>query len=555
MSLHDSLNPARVVFLVLLLAIGARSVEAQASMDFLPVNPDPQSYVAGPMPRHCLQTFRLFLPPAPWVQPAEGWPVVLDVRLNGFARSEDTPFLSLDSLQGKLLDQGIAVVTARVTPSIPTTDESYINWCGSAPDIPGHGLFHPPGYVPPDLAAQGISPYEQPEYHMAEKDCVMLIQHVRYKARQTSNFKTHLDMAMSQLDHRRIAAYGSSASAIALMWATLGSERNDELPFAGLPGQYAESSRPDLAVLDQGVVWWPAFIGKLQFPVSHFGNDGHSENPATYVRDVDPLELAQASAFLYEDKGAIRQLPLYLSYGEVSQSTQYDKSAAGCNGLPLCFPGQGLEGLGGPSGDTKMFHPAWSGYAWHNEHTTEPIRLVITDEAAFAQAGNVPAVPLFGDPSTQTPDEIEALLHDDVINWLLAEFEALRLGYPADQWWSLGNGLAGEQGVPRLLGKGVAAPGAPVTLSISDARPNAPMATVVGLTKWSVPLLGGVLVPSPDHGFYGLHKTDASGNFLAPVTWPSGIPSGTAIYMQVWIEDPAAPMGFSATNGLEMFTP
>ncbi len=549
---RDPRGLSRGVLLAVSLVLAASAASAQTA--YKPVNEDPEFYVVAPMPRHCLQTYRLFLPPPPAVMPPDGWPVVLDVRLNGFHRSEDTPQIQPETLQARMLEAGIAVVTARVTPSIPETDENWITWCGGAPDIPGHGLFHPPGFVPPDLAAQGIAPYEHPEYHMAEKDCVMLLQHVRYKARQTSDFGDHLDLAMSRLDHRRIGVYGSSASAIALMWAAFGPERNVELPFAGLPGQYAETSRPDLAVLEKGVVWWPMFDPALPFPVSHFGAGGDSELPAATVGDVDPAELAGASAFFYRDPVANASMPLYLAYDEPSLSLKYRMRTNNCGVYPLCFEDQGQEGVAGPNTPAKL-HPAWSGYAWLNEHPTDPVRLVVRDAAALAQSKGLPAVPLVGDPTTQTPDEIEQMHHDDIVAWLAQEFDALLDAQPADAWWSLGGALAGSGGVPALAGQGALLPGAQVTVTLTDARPDAPLVGVAGTSNLNQPLSGGVLVPSPDHVLVGILSTDATGAFTADVTWPTGVPSGARTYIQFWIEDPAGPWGWAASNGLELVAP
>ena len=75
-----------------------------------------------------------------------------------------------------------------------------------------------------------------------------------------------------------------SAAAISLMWATFGPDRSGELPFAGLPGQYAEPTRPDVAVLEGGLTWWRALDDDVPLPVGHFGLGGHSEIAATESR-------------------------------------------------------------------------------------------------------------------------------------------------------------------------------------------------------------------------------------------------------------------------------
>ena len=37
--------------------------------------------------------------------------------------------------------------------------------------------------------------------------------------------------------------------------------------------------------------------------------------------------------------------------------------------------------------------------------------------------------------------------------------------------------------------------------------------------------------------------------------WPTNLPPGVQLWMQVWIVDPTAPLGLSATNGLLAATP
>jgi hypothetical protein len=36
-----------------------------------------------------------------------------------------------------------------------------------------------------------------------------------------------------------------------------------------------------------------------------------------------------------------------------------------------------------------------------------------------------------------------------------------------------------------------------------------------------------------------------------PFVWPAGVPAGTALYFQIWVSDPSAPAGLSASNGLK----
>ena len=542
---------SRLLVVSALVCSTSGSLPAQDFLD--PVNGDPKSYIAPPLSGHCKQTYRLFLPPAPHVMPADGWPVLVSVSLLGYSRSQDTPQLAPGSLLYKIAEQGVAVITARVTPSIDVNDPKWIDACGMPPDLPGHGLFHPPGFVPPDLAAQGIAPYEDTRYHMAEKDCVMLLQHVRYRARQTAGFQGDFEEVMADLDHRRIAVHGVSAAAMSLMWATLGPDRSGELPFAGLPGQYAEPTRPDVAVFVDGVTWWPVLADALSLPVSHFGAGGHSEIAATSLGEIDVQELYGSSAFAYRDTAANSQLPLYLSYGEVSHSTSYKLRTSNCGPYPICFNDQGQEGLAGGSVPYPNLHAAWNGYAWIWNHLLDPIRLVITDEDAYAQRKTLPAVPLYPSPGQSMEDALDEQW-DDIAVWVRTELDNLLPDLPTDPWHTLGDGLAGTDGVPRLTGSGPLLAGTNFTVELTDARPSTPLVAFLGFQQVSVPLLGGILLPSPDRMVFSF-ATDLAGELSLSSTWPAGVPGGTQLFLQFWVPDPVAPQGYATSNAVQLDAP
>ena len=116
-------------------------------------------------------------------------------------------------------------------------------------------------------------------------------------------------------------------------------------------------------------------------------------------------------------------------------------------------------------------------------------------------------------------------------------------------WLDRGNGLAGTVGVPSLTGTGALNAGVPVTLRVLDARPSGVGVLFLGLRAINAPLLGGVLVPSPDLAVAPL-LVDAAGNAAVTLPWPSGLSSGFELWSQVWILDPLGPMGAAASNGL-----
>ncbi|HVQ26236.1 MAG TPA: PKD domain-containing protein [Planctomycetota bacterium] len=122
------------------------------------------------------------------------------------------------------------------------------------------------------------------------------------------------------------------------------------------------------------------------------------------------------------------------------------------------------------------------------------------------------------------------------------------------QWTDLVLGLAGFTGTPGLAGSGTLVGSTPVGLHLSGARPTAPVVVVIGFSAINAPFKGGTLVPAPDILLFGF-TSNALGLLNLGGTWPGGIPSGTQIWFQEWITDPAGPLGFAASNGLRATTP
>lgn len=116
----------------------------------------------------------------------------------------------------------------------------------------------------------------------------------------------------------------------------------------------------------------------------------------------------------------------------------------------------------------------------------------------------------------------------------------------------LGAGLAGAGGEPRLDLSGTLAAGAPTKLTISNAAPASSSFLIIGLSAIQFPTLGGVLVPSPDV-LVGLPTGTGSLSFV--IGWPAGLPTGTQVYLQAWIQDPTGPFGATATNAVVGTTP
>lgn len=143
--------------------------------------------------------------------------------------------------------------------------------------------------------------------------------------------------------------------------------------------------------------------------------------------------------------------------------------------------------------------------------------------------------------------------HDDGI--FVVGGNTARLVDPDDgPWHDLGHGLAGAGGIPHMFGQGTLTVGNPLSITVTGASPAASTVLVVGVSAVNVPMLGGLLVPSPDLLISGL-VADATGTFVLATTWPAGITPGTVFYLQAGVADAGAPMGFAATNAVKATPP
>ncbi len=123
-------------------------------------------------------------------------------------------------------------------------------------------------------------------------------------------------------------------------------------------------------------------------------------------------------------------------------------------------------------------------------------------------------------------------------------------------WADVGFGLAGTYGAPVLTGTGTLQPLTPMELNVTGALESTPCWLIFGLNTLYAPFRGGTMVPDPaPPGFIVPFSTSAAGTWTLPATWPSGIPSGFSIYVQLWVSDAAGPVNFAASNGLQGTTP
>lgn len=125
-----------------------------------------------------------------------------------------------------------------------------------------------------------------------------------------------------------------------------------------------------------------------------------------------------------------------------------------------------------------------------------------------------------------------------------------------DAWADLGNGLGGAHGIPDNAGSGTLVGGDPVSFTLSDALQNSTTYFVMSATLLNASFKGGILVPDPTPPGYNLAlPTGATGSVVLGGTWPAGMPSGFALYTQWWVQDPAGPSGWAASNAISGTTP
>jgi hypothetical protein len=117
-------------------------------------------------------------------------------------------------------------------------------------------------------------------------------------------------------------------------------------------------------------------------------------------------------------------------------------------------------------------------------------------------------------------------------------------------WTDLGHALAGTLGAPTLAGAGELVAGTPGSIRLSNAAALAPAALFVSLQSQPQPFKGGLLVPLPPLLMLPL-PTGPSGTLELNFTWPVGVPTGTAIYLQMAIHDAGAPADVALSNALK----
>jgi len=123
----------------------------------------------------------------------------------------------------------------------------------------------------------------------------------------------------------------------------------------------------------------------------------------------------------------------------------------------------------------------------------------------------------------------------------------------ANPWVLLAHPLAGSAGLPLLTGEGELVGNDKAILRLASAKAAAPVTLILGLHEADLPLLGGTLVPTAEL-VIPLGVTAGEGTLTFAGRWPEGMPAGTQLFLQCWIQDPAGPQGWAASNGLQVIT-
>ncbi|RKY20883.1 MAG: hypothetical protein DRQ55_06100 [Planctomycetota bacterium] len=332
--------------------------------------------------------------------------------------------------------------------------------------------------------------------------------------------------------------------------------------------------------LDQGVVeWLPAVAdmgweatasGRLMHVVNYAG-EGLFAGPFGIVLDDVTLALEGAPSLVpgrnwkldaWEDQLDVSETGSWAFLAQVDggfdglQVLVHDGVVIAQEEQPLLGqPGTEIDKLGGPrvADNGNLF---W--YARWTESSGASVReglflndqLVVQPGQLSGDGHSIAAVfssPRRFDISPDGQSIIFTVERDDG-EWALYEQEI-------GPWISLGQGLAGVGGIaPRLAGHGDQSVGAATTISLYDALPSSVAHVILGLSQLGLPHKGGVLCPNPDVLVLGL-PIDANGELALSFAFPSGVPAGTDLWWQIWVQDAAAPHGLSASNCIRSTSP
>lgn len=137
---------------------------------------------------------------------------------------------------------------------------------------------------------------------------------------------------------------------------------------------------------------------------------------------------------------------------------------------------------------------------------------------------------------------------------------ALALALPAaaqgpccDPWVDVGQSLAGASGAPSHEATGSLADGTQLVLELDDAAASSPTWLFAGVTSINAAFKGGIMVPAPQ--VFVPMATDGAGHISLVSSTPAGLPQGTNLFTQFWVQDAGGPKGYAASNAQQGITP
>ncbi|MFT7465005.1 MAG: hypothetical protein ACI9EF_003365, partial [Pseudohongiellaceae bacterium] len=111
-------------------------------------------------------------------------------------------------------------------------------------------------------------------------------------------------------------------------------------------------------------------------------------------------------------------------------------------------------------------------------------------------------------------------------------------------------GLGGTFGVPAISVTGGTSPGDTLQVDVDGALPGSTLFLVVGDVVFDYAVKGGLMVPRADVLLLG--RTDGSGHWSHNAIWQPGIQFGELLHLQAWIVDAAGPVGWSASDAVQL---
>ncbi len=236
---------------------------------YSPVNGSPLDYTPSDVTSHAEQRCNLFVPPSPHVQPAAGWPIVLDTTNGDFVGSTllSTITHASNAFLAALLDMGVAVLSVQVTES-KSLGNDY------AAPLHGLGLWYQPSHA--------SSNYEDETYPMAEKDCIYAMQYVRKNA-------ADLGGTGVKINPNKIGVNGFSGGAAVWCWTCFGPDHAEGGPYAlgisSVDTAYGYSTRPQVFMCRHSGPVFSTYDGTQTG--GHWNKQGQTETPAATMSEAE----------------------------------------------------------------------------------------------------------------------------------------------------------------------------------------------------------------------------------------------------------------------------